>query len=142
LCNTTCPHLFLKIFVNFLTSMLLCAQNTTLLSKVQRRFFSNFVAFSENPNFPIGLTSARIEMICMNKKHLYSNYIQTYFSYVLGSSSIRTCQILNIRGCFLQAGLVEKIKTNIQNSTHPDWWPTKNFSKKVPNLGDFNSCWF
>ena len=43
--------MFWKIFVNFLTSTLLCAQNTTLLSKVRRRFSSNFVAFSENPNF-------------------------------------------------------------------------------------------
>ena len=49
--NTTCPHLFLKIFVNFLTSLLLRAQNTMLLSKVRQIFFSNFVAFSENPNF-------------------------------------------------------------------------------------------
>ena len=48
--NTTWPYLFLKIFY-FLTSTLLPAQNTTLLSKVQRRFFSNFVAFSENPDF-------------------------------------------------------------------------------------------
>ena len=30
---------FKKIFVNFLTSTLLCAQNTMLLSKVQQRFF-------------------------------------------------------------------------------------------------------
>ena len=37
--NTTCPHLLLKIFVDFLTSTLLRAQNTTLLSKVRRRFF-------------------------------------------------------------------------------------------------------
>ena len=49
--NTTCPHLFLKIFVDFLTSTLLRTQNTTLLSKVRRRFFLNFVGFSENPNF-------------------------------------------------------------------------------------------
>jgi hypothetical protein len=42
----TCPHLFFKIFVDFLTSTLLRAQNTTLLSKVQI-----FMAFSENPNF-------------------------------------------------------------------------------------------
>ena len=49
--NTTCPHLFLKIFIDFLTSTLLREQNTTLLSKVRRIFFSNFVAFSENPNF-------------------------------------------------------------------------------------------
>ena len=40
--NTTCPHLFLKIFVNFLTSTLLRLQNTTLLSKVRRRFFQIF----------------------------------------------------------------------------------------------------
>ena len=46
----TLPYLFLKIFVDFLTSTLLRAQNTTLLSKV-RWFFSNFVAFSENPKF-------------------------------------------------------------------------------------------
>ena len=37
--NTTWPHLFWKIFVNFLTSTLLRAQNTMLLSKVRRRFF-------------------------------------------------------------------------------------------------------
>ena len=37
--NTTWPHLFWKIFVDFLTSTLLRAQNTTLLSKVRRRFF-------------------------------------------------------------------------------------------------------
>ena len=49
--NTTWPHLFWKIFVAFLTSTLLRTQNTTLLSKVLRRFFSNFVAFSENPKF-------------------------------------------------------------------------------------------
>ena len=42
---------FLKIFLNFLTSTLLCAHNMTLLSKVRWRFFSNFVTFSENPNF-------------------------------------------------------------------------------------------
>ena len=47
----TCPHFLKKILVNFLTSTLLRAQNTTLLSKVRQRFFSNFVAFSENPNF-------------------------------------------------------------------------------------------
>ena len=35
---------------------------------------------------------------------------------VLGSSSIWTHWILNICCCFLQAGAVEKIKTNIQNS--------------------------
>ena len=34
-----CLHLFWKIFVNFLTSTLLRAQNTTLLSKVRQRFF-------------------------------------------------------------------------------------------------------
>ena len=33
-----CLHLFWKIFVNFLTSTLLCTQNTMLLSKVQQRF--------------------------------------------------------------------------------------------------------
>ena len=49
--NTTCPHLFWKIFIDFLTSTLLREQNTTLWSKVWRIFFSNFVAFSENPNF-------------------------------------------------------------------------------------------
>ena len=49
--NTTWPNLFWKIFVDFLTSTLLRAQNTTLLSKVRWRFFSNFVAFSEIPNF-------------------------------------------------------------------------------------------
>ena len=37
--NTTCPHLFWKIFVDFLTSTLLRAQNTALLSKVRQRFF-------------------------------------------------------------------------------------------------------
>ena len=37
--NTTWPHLFWKIFVDFLTSTLLRAQNTTLVSKVQRRSF-------------------------------------------------------------------------------------------------------
>ena len=51
--NTIWPHLFWKIFIDFLTSMVLRAQNTMLLSKVKRRFFSNFVAFSENPNFTI-----------------------------------------------------------------------------------------
>ena len=40
-----------KIFVGFLTSTLLRAQNTTFLSKVWQRFFSNLVAFSENTNF-------------------------------------------------------------------------------------------
>ena len=34
----TCPHLFWKIFVNFLTSTLFCAKNTTLLSKAWQRF--------------------------------------------------------------------------------------------------------
>ena len=34
-----CPHLFWKIFVDFLTSTLLRAQKTTLLSKVQHFFF-------------------------------------------------------------------------------------------------------
>ena len=48
---TTCPHFKKKVFVDFLTSTLLRAQNMTLLSKVWWRFFSNFVAFSENPNF-------------------------------------------------------------------------------------------
>ena len=43
--------LFWKIFVDSLTSTLLRAQNTTLLSKVWQRFFSNFMTFSENPNF-------------------------------------------------------------------------------------------
>ena len=37
--NTTWPYLFWKIFIDFLTSTLLRAQNTTLLSKVRRRFF-------------------------------------------------------------------------------------------------------
>ena len=37
--RTTCPHFFLKVIVDFLTSMQLRAQNTTLLSKVRRRFF-------------------------------------------------------------------------------------------------------
>ena len=40
--NTTWPHLFWKIFVDFLTSTLLRAQNTTLLSKVRRNFFRIF----------------------------------------------------------------------------------------------------
>ena len=34
-----CLHLFWKIFVNFLTSTLLRAQNKTLLSKLRQRFF-------------------------------------------------------------------------------------------------------
>ena len=51
--NTTWPHLFWKIFVDFLTSTLMHRQNTMLLSKERRRFFSNFVAFSENSNFII-----------------------------------------------------------------------------------------
>ena len=33
--NRTCPYFLKKIFVNFLTSTLLRAQNTTLLSKVR-----------------------------------------------------------------------------------------------------------
>ena len=37
--NTTCPHLFRKFFINFLTSTLLRTQNMKLLSKVRRRFF-------------------------------------------------------------------------------------------------------
>ena len=49
--NTSWPHFSWKIFVDFLTSTLLHTQNMTLLSKVRWRFFSNFVAFSENPNF-------------------------------------------------------------------------------------------
>ena len=44
-------NLFWKIFTDFLTSTLLRAQNTTFLSKVWQRFFSNLVAFSENTNF-------------------------------------------------------------------------------------------
>ena len=40
-----------RFFINFLTNTLLRAQNTMLLSKVRQIFFSNFVAFSENPNF-------------------------------------------------------------------------------------------
>ena len=37
--NKVCPHFLKEIFINFLTSTLLCAQNMTLLSKVQQRFF-------------------------------------------------------------------------------------------------------
>ena len=46
--NTTSPHLFWKIFVNFLTTTLFRTEYDAL---VRRRFSSNFVAFSENPNF-------------------------------------------------------------------------------------------
>ena len=38
----TSPHLFRKIFVDFLTSTLFRAQNTTLLSKIRRRYFQMF----------------------------------------------------------------------------------------------------
>ena len=34
--------------------------------------------------------------------------------------------ILNICCCFLQAGAVEKIKTNIQYLTRPNWWAIAN----------------
>ena len=37
--------------------------------------------------------------------------------------------ILNVCCCFLQAGAVEKIKTNIQNSVCPNQWPTKDISQ-------------
>ena len=43
--NTICPHLFLKIFVDFLTSTLLPPQNKTLLLKVRRRFFQILWSF-------------------------------------------------------------------------------------------------
>ena len=47
--NTTCPHLFLKIFVDFLTSTLLRTQNKTFLSKVRRRFFFKFCGLLWKP---------------------------------------------------------------------------------------------
>ena len=45
--NTTCPHLFLKIFVDFLTSTLL----HDALVKSTTKIFSNFVAISEKSNY-------------------------------------------------------------------------------------------
>ena len=44
---------------------------------------------------------------------------------VLDSSPIWTCQISNICYCFLQPGAVEKVNTNIRNSTCPNQWATK-----------------
>ena len=43
-----------------MTSTLLRAQNTKLLSKVRRRFFQIFAAFSENPNFNFQVTDIKI----------------------------------------------------------------------------------
>ena len=52
MCNTTWPHLFWKIFVDFLTSIyaVACTEHDALV-KSKTKIFSNFVAFSENPNF-------------------------------------------------------------------------------------------
>ena len=48
----TCPNLFLKIFVDFLTSKYAVARTEhDNLVKSMPKIFSNFVAFSENPNF-------------------------------------------------------------------------------------------
>ena len=75
----TCPHLKKKIFVDFLTSMLLRAQNTTLLSKVRQRFFSNFVAFSESPNFKFDLFAKISILIKLN------NYVDIFLSILIGA---------------------------------------------------------
>ena len=53
-------------------------------------------------------------------KYTMGSILQYKNSNVLGSSSIWTCRILNICCCFLQAGVVEKFKTNIRNSTRPN----------------------
>ena len=49
--NTTWPHVFWKIFVNFLTSRLLRTQNTVLLSKVQQTFFFKVCGLLCKPKF-------------------------------------------------------------------------------------------
>ena len=87
--NTTWPHLFWKIFVNFLTSTLLRVQNTTLLSKVRRRFFSNFVAFSENPNF-IYIRNSRqlILTLYTNKLYQLKPLLQSHTKFVLSSTKL------------------------------------------------------
>ena len=48
-CIIRLVHIFEKTFINFLTSTLLRAQNTTLLSKVRQIFFQ--ILWPENPNF-------------------------------------------------------------------------------------------
>ena len=42
------------------------------------------------------------------------------YTYVVGRSSIWSCQISNIWYCFLQVGAIKEIKTNVQNWTHPN----------------------
>ena len=61
--------------------------------------------------------SSKSVTIWLSKSIFYLN--------VLGSSLIWTCRISNICCCFLQASAVEKIKTNIRNSTHPNRCATK-----------------
>ena len=76
----TCPHLFLKIFVNFLTSTMLRAQNTTLLSKVRRRFFQILWPSQKTQtlqNLVLALKSAKYDMIFNSFKRVVS----FYFSY-------------------------------------------------------------
>ena len=53
--------------------------------------------------------------------------VTTLYFFSQNAYSIWTCRISNIYCCFLQA--VEKIKTNIRNSTCQNWWATKDTSK-------------
>ena len=47
-------------------------------------------------------------------------FVTASLKLVLGSSSIWKCRMLNICYCFVQKGAVEKVKTNIRNSTSPN----------------------
>ena len=68
--------------------------------------------------------TSTVQVRWVNPIHFKINHFLTFATYVLGSSSIWTCQILNFECyCLLQAGALEKIKTTIRYSKFE--WATK-----------------
>ena len=91
--------MFLKIFVDFLTSTLFAAQNTTLLSQVWRRLFSNFVAFSKNPKFTCQIIVLQILLIFLEKT-TYLLLLTTY-TFTRTYMNIRQVGVLQSSYCIL-----------------------------------------
>ena len=88
--NTTWPHLFWKIFVDFLTSTLLRAQNTTLLSKAWRRFFQILWPSQKTQTLILSVTSVKPEVLWFLNIAQIINALSTYqiFKFILVSSRL------------------------------------------------------
>ena len=79
---------FKKKIVDFLTSTLLRTQKTTLLSKVRRRFFSNFVAFQKTQTL-----NHKVKIRYQNKMFSFISHALNYIG--------TTCGQIHFRGWFV-----------------------------------------